>query len=92
MIVIVYNVIYMHAFEFFYDDSINSQYFESEANHIGFRAGGVCPICPKCEIRCRTQEAIEYDRSRMTVKFNVIRVKTENAPTNNSDKTLLLIK
>lgn len=54
--------------DFYYDDTINAKYFGAVANSIGFQAGGLFPICPNCEAKCKTEAAINYERSQVTMK------------------------
>lgn len=54
--------------KFYYDGNINSKHFETEANHIGLQLGGLFPICPNCEAKCKRESLITWENSQITVK------------------------
>lgn len=62
--------------EFLYDaeSGVNVKFFETVADRRGFQLGGDFPVCPNCETKCRTEAAIQYENSKMTVSYKYIPV------------------
>ena len=61
--------------EFFYDEDLglNVKFYQSESNAHCFQCSGDFPICPKCDAKCQTEAAINYDKSQIRVEIKFTR-------------------